>query len=205
MADEEDKKNVDEEDKRNAGEEDKKNEEDSQDESSGQPRQESKGFGVVTWIVMAVVTMGCAGSGFFLGRLFADPSPVEETPSSQPESDDEKIVKTAGQEGGPEKTWYYELDPVVANLNEPGGLRYVRATLILEVNSSVKGDFLDGKKPVLINCLTIYLTSLTIKDATGKDNLKRIQSQILDLFNENLFPDAKPRIKNILIKEFPIQ
>jgi flagellar basal body-associated protein FliL len=66
--------------------------------------------------------------------------------------------------------------------------------------------FLDEeKKPTLTNWLTIYLAGLTLEDIRGDKNLRRIQSQILDAFNEQLFPDAKPQIKHILFKEFAIQ
>ncbi len=65
---------------------------------------------------------------------------------------------------------------------------------------------LDEKQFLLKNWLAIYLASLTIEDARGDRNLKRIQLQILDAFNETLFPDAKPQIKRILFKEgFAIQ
>jgi flagellar basal body-associated protein FliL len=65
--------------------------------------------------------------------------------------------------------------------------------------------FLDEKKPIITNWLTVYLASLSLGDIRGESNLKRIQSQILDAFNEKLFPDSKPKIKNILFKEFAVQ
>jgi hypothetical protein len=36
-------------------------------------------------------------------------------------------------------------------------------------------------------------------------DMKRIQSQILDAFNEILFPSNKRQIKKVLIREFNIQ
>jgi flagellar basal body-associated protein FliL len=108
-----------------------------------------------------------------------------------------------------EKVWYYDLDPVVANLNEPGVTRYVRATFMLEVSSEMdkkKGAaFLDEKKPVLINWLTVYLSSLGLEDIRGDKNLRSIQLRVCEAFNEKLFPHSKPLIKRVLIKEFPVQ
>jgi flagellar basal body-associated protein FliL len=57
----------------------------------------------------------------------------------------------------------------------------------------------------LKNWLTIYLSSQTIEDIGGDKNLRRIQSQILDAFNERLFPNTKPKIKEVLFKEFAVQ
>ncbi len=65
--------------------------------------------------------------------------------------------------------------------------------------------FLEEKKPLLTSWLTVYLASLSLEDIRGDGNLKRIQSQMLDAFNEELFPDSEPHIKHILFKEFAIQ
>jgi flagellar basal body-associated protein FliL len=167
---------------------------------------------LLPWIIMFVVVLVCAGAGFKAGRLFAGPrksetvesSPKPETPkqTEQPKAD-----KSSSKESG--KVWYYDLEPVVANLNEPTVTRYVRATLTLEMSADMdakKGAaFLDEKKPVLINWLTVYLSSLSLEDVRGDKNLRSIQSHIRDAFNEQLFPDSKSPIKQVLIKEFPIQ
>ncbi len=108
-----------------------------------------------------------------------------------------------------EKVWYYELDPVIANLNEPGVSRYVRASFTLEISAETdqkKGAaFLDEKKPILTDMLFVYLSGLSLKDIQGDKNLKSIQSRVRELFNERFFPDSKPQIKRVLIKEFPVQ
>ena len=168
--------------------------------------------GVLTWVIMAVIVLVCAGAGFGLGRLFAGSrtpqtaEPSWEDKSTRPE---DLKVKADGSVADSQKTWYYDLEPVVSNLDVPGVTRYVRAVLTLEISPEVDKDkggvFIDEKKPVLTNWLTIYLASLTLDDIRGDRNLKRIQSQILDSFNEKLFPDAKPQIKHILFKEFAIQ
>jgi flagellar basal body-associated protein FliL len=81
--------------------------------------------------------------------------------------------------------------------------------LTLEISSEMdekKGTaFLDEKKPILTNWLTVYLASLRLDDIRGDSSLKRIQAQVLDGFNEKLFPDSKPKIKRILFKEFAVQ
>jgi flagellar basal body-associated protein FliL len=111
--------------------------------------------------------------------------------------------------GANEDAWYYNLDPVVANLDEPGATRYVRAALTLEMSQELSEEkgaaLLEQKKPLLTNLLTIYLAGLNIEATRGDKNLKRIQSDICDTFNERLFPNGKPLIKRILIKEFAVQ
>jgi flagellar basal body-associated protein FliL len=105
--------------------------------------------------------------------------------------------------------WYIDLEPVVANLDEPGATRYVRAALTLEMSGEISPEkgtaLLEQKKPLLKNLLTIYLAGLSVDATRGDKNLKRIQSEICDTFNERLFPNSKPLIKGILIKEFAVQ
>lgn len=164
------------------------------------------------WIVMVAVVAFCAGSGFGLGRLFArsrtpmasesDSKPDESIQADDIEADDDSAKDS-------ENVWYYDLDPVVANLDETGVTRYVRASLTLEMSNEMgkkKGiAFLKEKKPILTNWLTIYLASLSLEDIRGDINLKRIQSQLFVDFNEKLFPNSKPKIKHILFREFAVQ
>ena len=158
------------------------------------------------WIIMVVVVLICAGAGFSVGRLFAG-SDTPEGADAQSLTDDLKADNDSAEGSG--KVWYYDLDPVVANLNEPTVTRYVRASLTLEMSADMdvkKGTaFLNEKKPILINWLTVYLSSLSIEDVRGDKNLRSIQSHIRDAFNEKLFPDSQPQIKHVLIKEFPVQ
>jgi len=185
----------------------------STDEKSSSPSKLAK---FLPWIIMAVVVVLCAGAGLGLGRLFAGSGTSHPTePSEQKTSTQTENLKvdapylTGGSPKANQKTWYYELEPVVANLDVPGITRYVRAAITLEISAEVnqqKGvTFLEEKKPTLTNWLTIYLAGLTLEDIRGDKNLRRIQSQILDAFNEQLFPDARPQIKHILFKEFAIQ
>jgi flagellar basal body-associated protein FliL len=161
-------------------------------------------------IIVAVVVVIFAGAGFTLGRLFAG-SRTPQTPgaSEQDQSAQVEKLEAKGSADDAQKTWYYDLDPVIANLDVADVTRYVRASLTLEVSSEIdekKGRlFLDEKKPILTNWLTVYLASLGLDDIRGDSSLKRIQAQVLDAFNEKLFPDSKPKIKHILFKEFAVQ
>jgi len=197
--------------------EDAKNQEDLQPEKVTEEKitkEKTSAGGLLQWIIIAAAVVLCAGAGFGLGRLFAalrtpqTPEPSQQNKPAQTEDIKADATDLTGTDA--QKTWYYDLEPVVANLDTPGVTRYVRAHLTLEISSEMdkaKGiAFIEDKKPLLIDWLTIYLASLTLEDATGARNLKRIQSQILDAFNEKLFPDAKPQIKKILFREgFVIQ
>ncbi len=188
-----------------------KNEEQQEDTKAKSTDEKPSSSSLLPWIIMAVAIVLCAGAGLGLGRLFAGSSTSQTVePSQQVKSTQAENLKVDGSKAGSQKTWYYELEPVVANLDVPGITRYVRAAITLEISAEMDKQeytaFLDEeKKPTLTSWLTIYLASLTLEDIRGDRNLRRIQSQILDAFNEKLFPDAKPQIKHILFKEFAIQ
>jgi flagellar basal body-associated protein FliL len=165
---------------------------------------------VLPWLIPTVVVLVFAVSGFFVGRSFGTrghaqtASGAEQGTPAESEKSKEPILKP-----GTGQSWYYDLDPIVVNLNEPGVTRYVRIGLTLEVNGTMDEKdgrpFLDQKKPLMKHWLTLFLSNQTIEDTRGEKNLTRMQTQISDTLNNNLFPGSKPRIKSVLFKEFAIQ
>jgi flagellar basal body-associated protein FliL len=178
-------------------------------DASGQKQSSRRlSSGYLQWLIFAAVVIVCGAAGFGFERLLSRPTVQERAHDGQ----QEQTMQTWQADGSAQdtgKSWYHDLEPVVANLNEPGVTRYVRVTLTLEVSAELdqkKGQaFLTEKNPILKNWLTIYLASQTIENMRGDRNLRRIQSEILDTFNEKLFPDTRPRIKRVLFKEFAIQ
>jgi flagellar basal body-associated protein FliL len=179
------------------------------EQAGGETQKTSAISRFLPWIILSLIVMISAAVGMGLGRLFASSRTEVSDPNAQPESSPSTLNMEELSAKDAEKVWYYDLDPVVANLNEPGVTRYVRATFTLEMNPEIdqkKGtEFLDEKKPVMINLLTVYLSSLGLEDIRGDKNLRSIQTRVREVFNETLFPDVKPQIKNVLIKEFPVQ
>ena len=181
--------------------------------SEEQPTKEAGKSGakiaVLAWIIMVVVIAVMAGSGFVLGRLLAGSSSPKTTDPSQ-ENPQAQGFTPSGPDTDSKDTWLYkEMESVVANPNEPGAKRFVKAGLILEVSSGFsKDDFtklMGAKEPFLTNWLNLYLKSLRLEDMENDSDLRRIESQACDAFNELLFPNARPQIKRILIREFNIQ
>jgi len=168
-------------------------------------------------LILGGVTVVLASAGFLVGRMFGTRGQAQTASaatSEQGAAKEEGSKKEAsGKPGEGKKTegdaWYYELEPVVANLNEPGVTRYVRITLTLELDGAWPAEegklLLDQKKPLLKNWLTLYLSNQTIEETRGKTNMLRMQANIGSLFNDGLFPNAQPHITNVLFKEFAIQ
>jgi flagellar basal body-associated protein FliL len=188
-------------------------------------------------IIVAAIVLIAAGAGVGLSLLFAGGSKTPSTEEASLEKDasaKKEVVKSDEEKSKPEKpaakhgenakgegakseksgvkegeVWYYNLDPVVANLDEPGATRYIRTAFTLEMSPELNAEkgtaLLDQKKPLISNMLTIYLAGLNIETTRGDKNLKRIQLELCDIFNEQLYSDSKPMVKRVLIKEFAVQ
>jgi len=165
---------------------------------------------IMPWLIAMVVVIVCGGAGFAVGRLFGTRGKAQVVSAAQKtEPAASAGSKEATDAGKSQATWYYDLDPTVANLNEPGVTRYVRVALTLEMGNGL-GDkeglpLLDQKKPLMKHWLTLYLSNQTVETIRGEKNLRQVQTQIADVLNQGLFPNAKPRIVRVLFKEFAIQ
>ncbi|MCX5645703.1 MAG: flagellar basal body-associated FliL family protein [Phycisphaerae bacterium] len=166
---------------------------------------------LLPWLIPTLVVLVFAAGGFLIGRSFGTRGQAQNasgaepgTAAAEPAPSKEPPLKANTGEG-----WYYDLDPVVVNLNEPGVTRYARVGLTLEVGSTMDEKegrpFLDQKKPLMKHWLTLFLSNQTTEDTRGEKNLTRMESQICETFNSNLFPSAKGRINGILFREFAIQ
>ncbi len=165
---------------------------------------------VVPWLIPAIVVLVFAAGGFLVGRAFGTRGHAQNAAGAEGgEPAEVAVPQEPVLTAGAGQSWYYDLDPVVVNLNDPGVTRYVRISLTLEVSSAMDEKegkpFLDQKKPLMKHWLTLFLSNQTIEDARGERNLMRMQSQISDTLNNGLFPGSKPRIKSVLFKEFAIQ
>lgn len=166
------------------------------------------GLTLYTWLILGAVTLAGSTGGFALSQLIGGPAPT----------DLEAVDETAGQENeldtmlaeeANQMVWVEELDPVLANLDEPGVTRYVRVSISLEMSADldeIKGrEFLGTKKMLVRDWLTTYLAGLSLEDVRGSRNLTRIKKDILGQCNELLFPNGQPFVQRIFFKEFAVQ
>jgi len=165
--------------------------------------------GKMVWILAAAIAIISAGGGYGVSMLSANTSLNFFKPSVPAPSSSAPQKLTIDNPTGKEATWYYKLDPVVANLDEPGALRYIRLAVYLEMDASAQQDqcqkLIDAKKPMLINWLQLYLAGRSLEEVKGERYLKTMQIQILEGFNQILFPNTKSLIKGVLFGELNIQ
>jgi len=171
------------------------------------------GKGRLFMILCAAVTFVASAAGYGVAVLTTGASPL--APASahagQPATPADAAAGAAipGETAAEAETFLYkDLETITVNLNEPRLARYVHATVTLGVRESEFPEvapLIDARTNVLRDWLTVYLTSLTLDDVRGPENLNRIRREVLDAFNTELWPDATPKIRKVLFKEFAVK
>jgi flagellar basal body-associated protein FliL len=183
------------------------------DEKSSAPEAPKKKGGaaaMLPWLIPVGAAILFVVFGFAVGRLFGTRGKAQNVSAAESAAPAPgPVVHESKEATAKGETWFYDTEPVIVNLNEPGVSRYVRVSLTLEIGNgmiSKEGQpFFDQKKPLLKHWLTLFLSNQTIEDIRGEKNLRQLQAKVLDIFNQGLFPDAKPRIVRVLFKELSIQ
>jgi flagellar basal body-associated protein FliL len=170
--------------------------------------QENSKAGLLHWIIMAAVVLICAGSGFLLGRLFTG-SPVTGIAEASQENQTAREPDLLVDDSAPDstQTWFYDLAPVISNLDEPGATRYVRAILTLEVTSSVSQKeatrLFQEKAPILTDWLTIFLASLSIEIPEETKNSNGVNHKYLMPLTKSFFPIRSRRSSTSSLRNLP--
>ena len=146
-------------------------------------------------LLVGVVIAGAAG-GYLASRLL--------TAEAQP-------TKPAEEGAAPEESrdcTYYDFEPITVTLDTRQKDRYLRVTITLAIQSKGYKDaekLVKKRKPVLKDKLVTYLSGLGLDDVGDARRLNKIRREILDSFNHELWPNDKPRIEQLLFKEFVLQ
>ncbi|MBE0534913.1 MAG: flagellar basal body-associated FliL family protein [Phycisphaerae bacterium] len=182
---------------------DQENTDQQQSGSARGDRKPSATQGLFTWVITLAIVVGGAVGGFALAQLIAGAGPKDV--KARPTAPEEDFFATPDSPGT--APWQYNLETVIANLDEPGVTRFLRVTITLVMAPETKGRVLldDLKAPVLTDFVSSYIAGLTLERVRGQGNRNRIKREIQDGFNEILFPNSKPYVRDILFREFAVQ
>ncbi len=154
-----------------------------------------------------IIVFGLAG--FLLGRVVRFGPTPEEALAALDGGDGEQQAEQQAMEQAnrPGEYIYHDLDPVTVSLSDSRGSRYLRACITLKLHTDdevIVMRMLDKHAPEVRNWLIGYFSSLSVKDCLGERNLNRIRRRVRDELNEMLWPKARPRVDEILLKDFTV-
>lgn len=167
--------------------------------------------GMFLWAILGSMLVAGSIGGFALAQLLAgsDPTPptnTEPAPAVPTKSFDDLLATSPADTAA----WPFDIkDAIIANLDEPGVTRYLRVSITLLLSPDVdpeKGQaYLEKKELLLRDSLHAYFADLSLEDVRGRRNVERIKRQVQNLFNELLFPESKPYVREVYFREFAVQ
>ena len=160
------------------------------------------------WVLIALIVTVFSAGGGVAANIFLNPSSTPSETSGNKAVSEDILDKNEGETNIPEDFAYYEFEPLNANLNVQRQNRHIRVTVVLALineNEDKTREMLDKKKVELKNWIRTYMADLTLEQVAGRKNIVRIQREIADAINEQLWPNQRLRINHVLFKDFAVQ
>ena len=148
-------------------------------------------------LVWIVVCLGCVAAGAAVPVFVPVPQLFGKTKA-----------EAKGKGHGTEKTATVPFGDAVVNLSEERMTRYLRVKVVLVVDADQEKDataHVGKHKAALKNWLIGHLAGKSLKDVAGTVGVKRVQREILERFEDELYPDGHGPLRDVLFEEFVVQ
>ncbi|MEW6266643.1 MAG: flagellar basal body-associated FliL family protein [Thermodesulfobacteriota bacterium] len=96
----------------------------------------------------------------------------------------------------------YPMKTIIVNLMDPGGKRYLKATLSLEMDREPLKAEVDAKLPQIQDSILILLSSQTYDDISTMEGKTQLRNQIVSRCNTIL---KTGKIRTVYFSEFVVQ
>jgi flagellar protein FliL len=157
----------------------------------------SRGLKVV---VLVLVCLLCTAAGAAVPWLtnaspFGPKDPAAPAGHGKPAARDDKTVTVP-------------FGDVVVNLNEERMSRYLRVKIVLAVEEKQEKPFTDHlnkARAQLKSWLIGHLSGKSLKEVGGTVGVKRLQREIMERFEEVLYPDGDGPLREVLFEEYDVQ
>lgn len=178
------------------------------DEAAPAPAGPKKKGGKAKFLIAAVLSIAAGGATpmfvnvpALLGKTAeADGEHAAEAKHAKPTK-----KKSAHAE---EKTASVPFGDVTVNLAEERLTRYLRLKIVLIVEEEAEATvpaLLEKKKAAMKGWLISHLTGKTLKDVQGTVGVNRLQREILERFEDILYPNGHGALKNVMFEEYLVQ
>ncbi|QEL13312.1 flagellar basal body-associated FliL family protein [Limnoglobus roseus] len=97
---------------------------------------------------------------------------------------------------------------VVVNLAEERMTRYLKLKIVLMVEEEAEATvttMLEKKKSAMKSWMISHLSGKTVKDVQFTVGVNRVQREILERFEDILYPNGHGALKNIVFEEYLVQ
>jgi flagellar basal body-associated protein FliL len=119
------------------------------------------------------------------------------------------FAKPKGEKGKAEtKTVIVPFSDVVVNLSEDKMTRYLRLKIAVTVDADHEKEVteeLTKHKAAIKSKIISHVAGKTLKDVSGTVGVTRLQRELLERFEDVLYPDGGGEIRAVLFEEYVIQ
>ena len=158
------------------------------------PKKKSK-FKLILIIFVILILIGGGGAAYF---LFLKPKPAENPAQQTTESS--VAPKTAGnsQKIGP----LYSFETFIVNLADPGGTRYLKISMQVELDSEKLNNEMEMRKPQIRDIVLTVLSSKTYAEVSTAQGKLALKQEIIRRINLVLATGA---VRNVYFTDFVSQ
>jgi flagellar FliL protein len=157
--------------------------------------------GLIKKLLVLIILLGVLGGGGFAGwKFFWLPRQAAQESSNQ--TAETPAEEKQQLEVPPASGQMVTLDPLVVNLADPMGRRYLKITLDVEVINEAAVADLGTAMPKVKDTLLLLLSSKSYEDIGSMDRKLELKNEIVDRLNLIL---GKGRVLNIYFTEFVVQ
>lgn len=150
---------------------------------------------IIIIAVIAVVLLGGMGGGLFMmwSKLSALETRLQA--ENQPEGEEGEVEDESPRP-------IYKLATLIANLADPGGRRYLRTTMDLEINGPEDEQKVEGRLAQVKDASLKIFSTRTFEEINGPVGREALRDELIAKLNEILKGEI---ITNIYFSEFVIQ
>lgn len=159
-----------------------------------------KGKGKLLLIVAAVVS---AAGGAVVPLVVDVPALLGQKAADEGKEHKKKKAKHAH-----EHLAAVPVGDVSVNLAEERMTRYLRlkvAVQVPEADEHKVHEHVEKNKAALKSWMISHVAGKSLKDVSGTAGVQRLQREILERFDDILYPDAESPIRNVLFEEYIVQ
>ena len=167
-----------------------------------------KKSGLIKLIIIGVGGLLVLGGGGFAAYkfFFAPKSAVEgSAEAGHGEKKEEKKEEHKSEGHGKEEKAppVFKFEPIVANLADPGGRRYIRLTLSLDIKDESLKKQIESHMPEIRDSVILLLSSKTSADLIPVAGKLKLRIEILKIINSSL--GGTGQVNSLLYDDIVIQ
>jgi len=153
---------------------------------------------VIIVMGLLVLLMVAIGGGLFM--MWSKVSALNQVVNPPSQEESQETIKEKGEE--PKIRPVFPLDSFIANLADPGGNRFLRATMELELENDDLTKEMEKRLPQIRDCILMILPTRTYQDIQTVEGKIALRTEIIAKLNVLLKKEA---ISNIYFTEFVTQ